>query len=104
MRCTGQLKDLSQSQRERVLAFLLEKLLILEGPDSELVGLVRPTTTDFSLPDMTSATRGEALISTVDNPVTAALDPEGANATRKIPITPPPGMIASYWGNTTGQV
>ena len=86
------------------MAFLLEKLHILEGPDSELVGLVRPTTTDIALPDMGTCKRGgDAVKSAVENPVAAALDPEGTNASRKLPITPPPATIGSYWGNTTGK-
>jgi hypothetical protein len=101
----GQLKDLSQPQRERVLAFLLEKLLILEGSDSEILGLVRPTSTSIVLPDMKHMPLpkgSDGFPATISNPIAAAMNPEGANAARKVPITPPPMTISPYWGDSKG--
>lgn len=90
-----------------MLSFLIEKLQILEGPDSELLGLVRPTSTDITLPHMKAPAskclnNPEAPGGQV-NPVAATMSPEEADAAQKVPITPPPTMISPYWGTTKGM-
>jgi hypothetical protein len=44
----------------------------------------------------------DGLPAPMSNPVGAALDPDGAHAFQKVPITPPPMMIGPYWGDNKG--
>lgn len=97
----GHLKDLNTAQRERVLAFLLEKLHILQGKDASILGLARPRSRDIHLPDLIPPTPLPARAGPAINPITAALDPDGIHGPPKMPITPPPKTIMPFWGGYT---
>eukprot|EP00892_Ulva_mutabilis_P011652 jgi/Ulvmu1/885/UM100_0040.1 len=95
---SGHLKDLNSEQRKRVLAFLLEKLHVLQGQDTAILGLARSTSQDITLPDMASQHAPIPNLGASINPITAALDPTGIHEPAKMPITPPPRTIMPYWG------
>lgn len=94
----GHLKDLNAEQRERVLAFLLEKIHVLQGKDSSILGLARPTSQGIVLPDMDSQSAAIPRCGASINPITAALDPDGIHDPPKMPMTPPPKTIMPFWG------
>lgn len=81
-----------------MLAFLLEKLHVLQSKDASILGLARPTSQDITLPQMASTPSYTPGVATSMNPITAALDPTGAEAPAKMPITPPPKTIMPFWG------
>lgn len=102
----GHLKDLNSEQRERVLAFLLEKLHILQGKDTSILGLARLGSQEILLPNLSPPSPPAAIpgAATSLNPITAALDPDGIHAPGKMPITPPPKTIMPFWGGYNAGV